>query len=43
MLDEVFTYMTKSAVKPAGKELAEAVEAAGRALMRRQIEEKSGV
>ncbi len=35
VLDEVFSYVTK----PAGKELAEVVEAAGRALERRKIEE----
>ena len=35
VLDEVFTYMTQ----PVGKELAEVVEAAGRALERRKIEE----
>lgn len=35
VLDEVFTYMTQ----PVGRELAEVVEAAGRALERRKIEE----
>ena len=37
ILDGVFTYMTK----PVGKQLAEVVEAAGRALARRQVEEES--